>query len=253
MIRQHGLVCLAVVVAMSQGGRPTLSHADVIQVAAFDNATVQPAGPRTGTNGKRFFNVEGNDFGQFASFGVIDFQLPTPTVPYVSVSGLALRLEQSNASFTTDGALNLWVSEATTVGIQPGDPIAFDSTQLPDGLGNQLDPLFALGQVNFVQVANGHVDEYAFNLDGPIASYVLSQLNAGGVLRVVVSPGEGGVAATYAGFSNTTFSGPQLLIQAETIPEPSIGIACGLLAAATLLSRRRARTRLEERKGLVGR
>ena len=41
--------------------------ATTLTVEAFDNATVQPAGPRSGGSGKAFFNIEGSALGNFAS------------------------------------------------------------------------------------------------------------------------------------------------------------------------------------------
>lgn len=32
-----------------------------VSTVAFNNATVQPSGPRSGSNGKRFFNIQGNN------------------------------------------------------------------------------------------------------------------------------------------------------------------------------------------------
>src|SRR5262249_37709558 len=68
---------------------------------AFDNATVQPAGPRAGANGKNFFNMEGTTAGGagFQSFGVADFNFGAlGTV--VSFSNVKLQMTESNAAFS---------------------------------------------------------------------------------------------------------------------------------------------------------
>ena len=49
------------------------ASAELVQLEAFNNATVQPGGPRTGSSGLAFFNIEGSDYGNFASYGVMQF------------------------------------------------------------------------------------------------------------------------------------------------------------------------------------
>src|SRR5439155_8410914 len=51
----------------------TAARADTSTISAFDNATMMPLGPRTGANGKNFFNVEGDNNGINSSYGVLDF------------------------------------------------------------------------------------------------------------------------------------------------------------------------------------
>src|SRR3954470_12961977 len=48
---------------------------------ATANATVQPAGPRTGFNGTDFLNIESTANGTFASYGVIDIPLSPSAFP----------------------------------------------------------------------------------------------------------------------------------------------------------------------------
>src|SRR5207302_6870687 len=54
----------------------TAIRADTFTGLAFNNATVQPAGPRKFSSGKNFFNIEGaNNLPNFASWGAADFNL----------------------------------------------------------------------------------------------------------------------------------------------------------------------------------
>src|SRR5947209_3761602 len=62
--------------------------------------TVQPAGPRQGEAGSRYFNVEGVKNERYASFGVLVFQLPKGEG---HVEKLSLRLVQSLPRFAKDG------------------------------------------------------------------------------------------------------------------------------------------------------
>ena len=219
-------VCLAV---------PTL-RADTYSALAFDNATVQPGGPRTagppdGDYGKIYFNVEGVNNGQFADYGVADFKSSsfvdangnmissTPT----AVNSITVALSQANASFTNAGSLNFYLSENTTTSIQPNDnAVMFDATD-PEGLNGQLAPLHMLGSGMFTGTdsptdTSGTMDTFAFTqLDSATGAYVLGVLASGGTFRLVITPADPDVAATYAGFSNTmyegmTVTGPTLIL-----------------------------------------
>jgi hypothetical protein len=185
-------------------------------VLADDNATVQVAGPRMGDNGKRFFNMEGNQNGDFSSFGVADFTLSDLGRAFENGrdSSLTVTLVQSNAGFTHDGELHFWLTTDTTTCIQPGeDPaVKFDLGDDPDGLTDQLSPRFFLGAGTFTEVESGQVDAFTFQLSRSAHQYLRHQIETEGKIRIVVSPADGTVAATYAGYTNTEFSGPVLTV-----------------------------------------
>jgi hypothetical protein len=46
-----------------------------IEVTASKSLTIQPGGPRSGENGSKYFNIEGKDNKQYASFGVLIFEI----------------------------------------------------------------------------------------------------------------------------------------------------------------------------------
>lgn len=189
--------------------------ADQVSVLAVDNATVQPAGPRPGDNGKRFFNIEGNGSDVFSSFGVADFTLPRhEDSEEESIRMLTLTLTQSNAGFTHDGGLHFWVTTDTATDIQPSDTpaITFVHEDDPDGLDGQLAPRFSLGSGSFVQVDDGQMDSFSFGVSRQLARYLRRQISRGGTIRILVSPADSSVAATYAGHTNVDFSGPVLTI-----------------------------------------
>ncbi len=183
------------------------ARAEEESAPAFDNATVQPAGPRMGPFGKIFFNMEGNQNANFASFGVADFNLPDlgEHDRGESLNRLTLTFVQANASFTHDGELHFWLTTDTTTDIQPSTnpAVRFIRVEEPDGLGQQLTPRFFLGSGMFVQVGDeGRVDSYSFRLSGHAKQYLRRQIESGGNIRIIVSPADATVAATYAGFSN---------------------------------------------------
>jgi len=215
-------ICLLILVGSS-------ARADLFSALAVDNATVQVEGPRPGDNGKRFFNMEGNQNGDctvekvppcFASFGVADFDSACLGIPgeIESIRSLTVTFIQANAEFTHDGAVRFWLTTDTTTDIQPGeDPaIEFALADDPDGLDDQLIPRFFLGAGTFTQVASGHADSFSFGLSKQAEQYLVQQIQNRGPIRIAVSPADGPVAATYAGFSNDEFSGPLITLDAET-------------------------------------
>ena len=64
---------------------------------------------------------------------------------------------------------------------------------------------------------------------------LLSALNSGGTLRLIVTPDDAATAATYTGYTNTTYPGPTLELNA--VPEPG-AIALVSLAAMGLITAR---------------
>lgn len=202
---------------------PTTARAD-FTVSAFDNSTVQPGGPRTGANGQRFLNIESMPNGTFASFGVVDFRA---TATAGVVSRLSLALTESNAGFTRPGSLSFYVSTNTTTNIDAGtSPLTYQTSSSDStGIGGQLSTLYQLGTGIFPGTATGSVDLYQFAVTGVLQSYLTSQVNAGGAIRVVIGAADSVVAATFAGFTNTVANtpGPALTvgIPAAAVPEPA--------------------------------
>lgn len=213
---------------------PKQAFANIV-LPAVNNATVQPLGPRPGSNGKQFFNFEGVGNGAFSSFGVVDFQ---PSPMSIQVTSLTLALTQANAAFTHNGALIFYLSTDTATNIEPSiSPLAFSAANAPTGLGTQLTPIFLLGTGSFTQVSDGTLDSFSFSPNPTAVTYLDSQVAVGGRIRLVIAPGDSTVAATYAGFNNTGFSGPQLTL-AIPVPEPATlgGVLLAFLVFAAALA-----------------
>lgn len=231
-----GLVCLS-----------TQARADLV-TTAIDNATIQPGGPRSGTNGKRFFNMEGSVNGSFASYGVIDFKFAAaPAQP--AFTALTLALFQSNASFTANGGLNFYLDTNTTADIQPGtSPLLYAGTGegTSTNVANGQLTLLSLGAGAFTQATNGAEDDFTFALSPSLAAILKTDVQNNAIVRLVVTPGTAGVAATYAGATNTT---PERLTLTTAVtapptatPEPAsiaiLALGLALLAPGLLASRR---------------
>lgn len=122
--------------------------------------------------------------------------------------------------------------------------MTFSSSALPDGLGSQLASTYLLGSGSFTHNGtggNGTVDTYSFSLGGSAKSYVSGQYSSGGKLRLVVTPADATVAATFAGYTfGTPGYRPSLTFTASPVPEPTTVAlwVAGLLTIVRLVHRR---------------
>jgi hypothetical protein len=209
-----------------------------ISQEAFDNATVQPAGPRSGANGKNFFNLEGTTAGgaSFRSFGVADFNFGAlGTVD--SFSNVKLEMIESNAAFTAPGNISVYLTSNTASNIiQPSDASAVKYQGDANGAAC-VDPALPLSTVvgTFLfpttgNVNSGQVDLIPLTLDAAASTAFLNALNSGSTIRLVITPDAATTAATYAGFSNTTYAGPTLSFDYQLVPEPSALVTGGIAA-----------------------
>lgn len=198
-----------------------------LSVEAFDNATVQPGGPRSGSSGKAFFNIEGSANGSFASYGVARFDIGGVKRSFDLAFGagawtldaVSLALTQSNAGFTTDGPVSIAHSNDDLVGIQSGtSPLTHPATGDFADLGRLLD-------YAFVEVATGTVEQHTLFQARATPSAGTQQLvddiMLDGVLTLLLLDGNAGVAATYAGYTNFTLAGPTLSLTASAVPVPT--------------------------------
>ena len=241
------IVCSAVLICLEV---VTTAHATLIPVVqlASDNATVQTAGPRTGASGKSFFNMEGTTAGgaSFNSFGVADFSFAGLSLggTATNVTGASLQLTQSNAAFSAVGPVSVYLSTQTGVSIQPTNLslnyVSGNNGAL--GVDTDLTPLTLLGSGTFTNVANGAQDFYSLSFADGALTTLLNAINGGGTVRLVITPDADTTAATYAGFSNSSFAGPTLSFFA-VVPEPAsvalLGLGMVIVMARQGIRRRR--------------
>ncbi len=223
-------------------------HAELISAEAFDNATVQSGGPRSGSGGKAFFNIEGEDNGNFASYGVADFNFPlvqdpndpTPPPPIAYIQSMTLRLTQANSAFSQSGSVVMALDASPIpAGIQPGtSPLAYS----PPGYGTfqdelqgelTMDYLFGLFPIDvfqqFYPISTGFTDTYSFLFAPWQQTALTNRLNSGSTIRMVIAPADPFVEATWAGFSHSSLDGPTLELDVVYVPEPTshLLLVCG--------------------------
>jgi len=215
---------------------------------AVGNATVKPSGNRTGANGAAFFNVENSVNGVNASYGVAEWNLGAGSfvnrpdgLTGSDLRGFNVRLTQSNSAFSAATPLRFWLWNNNTPSLASGSTaMTFASTAtggitVPPASGTQSwfqSPysLWTIGTGSYSVVANGQQDTFTFNTaswDPAARGYVASQLQSGGILRVVFESTQSGTssgAATYAGYTNSTYSGPelQILVAGTAAPTPTL-------------------------------
>lgn len=100
-------------------------------------------------------------------------------------------------------------------------------------------PRHYLGSGTYTPIADGTVFYYTPSLTPSAKSYLIQQLNNAGVIRVVVSPADNAVAATYAGYSHSTLAGSTLQLELVPVPEPTSLTALAIGVAGILWRKRR--------------
>jgi hypothetical protein len=206
----------------------TQLRADVFTSKAYDNGTIFSVGPRNPPNGRNYFNIEGMNNGNFASFGVADFASTRfrnangqPIGQISQINSISLVLTQDNAAFTTDGQLNFYVTKQLITSID-ADPTFIETTfdvndPNGEGLNGQFAPAVLVGTGAFMQQGQmGQVDTFTLTLDADTQNYLISVINSFSGFRIVITPADPSVSATYAGFTDPNgFNGPVIMIDAN--------------------------------------
>ena len=197
----------------------TATFAAVISNTAADNATVKPTtGPRSGTSGKAFFNVEGDSNSANASYGVVDFAGTGYQVggTATGVNTLTLTFTESNAGFTHSGSVTVYLASDSSATIQPGTQGTnytvpnYTSGLTPEGIGSTtaFGTLTSLGSItlpNTGATPTGGTDSLTLSsLSSAVSNFLAQQINNGSTIRFVVTPDDGTTAGTFAGSTNNT-------------------------------------------------
>lgn len=207
----------------------------VVDLTAFDLATVQPAGPRPDTSGKRFFNVQGAGNGQFASYGVARFDtsgIAGPGLTGATINSAQITLAQSNAFFTGDGEVAVYFSDLDVVDIQPGSSIAFDDGEA-NAFANDFTDAALLASDTFTEKSDGATDTFT------VTNNLQLLADGDGVITLVFSAFEDpDVSATYAGLDNSDGPAPTLTLDFQPVPLPPAVWLFGSATAALVGWRR---------------
>ncbi len=150
-----------------------------------------------------FFNVQGDD-DAFTVYSLVDFD--TSSIGEISsINSLSLELTQSNAFFSASGGLEYFLATDTR-DVLLTDSARFISDQANGGantgaavVGNAFGTLHPLGTGTYNVSATGDVDTVLFSLDAAGEAFAVSQINSGSLLRIIATPADADVQATYSG------------------------------------------------------
>jgi hypothetical protein len=215
------------------------AFADVKTSTAFGAATVQPAGPRTTSNGIVNWNMEASNNATNSSFGVLDFA-STPFLgtgqSATALNSLSLTFDSDDASFSTSGQVDFYFTTDTTTSISNAagaSPLKFLGIAGTSGAGYTFtNPAYAPGGLDLgAPTANGFASGTQFfsigsgqytkssplstgtpvtfstsggtlQLSSDATNLLLSAINAGTNIRLVATDHLSGTAATWAGPGN---------------------------------------------------
>ena len=223
------------IILAAVAGFAAVAAANPVESVATLTGTIQPGGPRQGNNGSNFFNVEGADNGDFASYGVARWDLTEARAALDAefgagnwkVTALRLEMTQANAAFSHDGPVDVFYTTDDTTDIKTLDsPLAYpfmegNTPDLP--LGNDGA---AICKYQFVVIGTGTVDGYdqAGGPNGPgealaLVQDVADKIASSNAFTLVFVDASTDVAATYRGQieSQEGYKGPKLIITAEQI------------------------------------
>lgn len=150
-----------------------------------------------------FFNVQGDD-DAFTVYSLVDFD--TSSIGEISaINSLSLELTQSNPSFSAPGGLEFFLASDTR-DVLLTDAARYISDQANGGantgeavVGNAFGTLYPLGNGTFNVTGTGNVDTVLLSLDAAGEAFAISQINSGGLLRIIATPADTDVQATYSG------------------------------------------------------
>ena len=153
------------------------------------------------------FNVLGDD-DIFTVYSLVDFDpssIDTMGGTVSSITSLSLDIAQSNAFFSASGDIEFFLASDTRV-VDLNDPARYISDQANGGaftgadvVGTQFGTLYSLGTGTYTETATGDIDTFTFSLGPGGEAFAVAQINSGGLLRVIGTPADVGVQATYSG------------------------------------------------------
>ncbi len=229
--------------AMAAFGTPAKSAiaANASYISSTSTITnVRGGGPSSGASR---ITAEGSSSGYYANYGVMDFNASNLGVPaginLVNVSGLGLNLTDKDEYFAAAGPVNFYITENTnslssaayTSGAAYGGAAPAGSLY---SASNPNGKLFLLGtetytpglETNAGVASAGYQFQYNFSgIPTALSTYLSSQINSFGDIRILATPGSGSTAADYQG-SQSDPSGtpplfaPQLTITGTTASAP---------------------------------
>ena len=161
-----------------------------------------------------FFNVQGDD-DDFSVYSLVDFDTAAAGGSSAGLVSLTLQLTQSNAFFSSDGGLEFFLAEDTrdvdladsARYVSSGDPLNPNTGS--SVVGSAFGILHPLGFGTYTETTTGDIDSFDLTFDAAGEAFAINQISTGGILRIIATPTDGGVQATYSGagqYSGSSFA-----------------------------------------------
>jgi len=195
------------------------------------NATVQPSpfGVRNAPNGEAFMNIQGVASLTFASYAGVRFDMAPITAQFDAAFGAGawtidrayIYLFQANAGFTTNGDVEVvWTNDdARDFSVAANPEVTFYENYLTDYSDLAQITTYTFTQGTMGTNGTGTIESHQLvggSVSGGGSNSLSSELSSGsGVSTLLLHEATSNVAATYAGFSNFTYAGPQLVVFAS--------------------------------------
>jgi len=183
-----------------------------VSVIATNNESIRASGPG---GSPWFHNAQGP--GDFAQYGISSFDLSGEAYggPVTAIEKVTISYTQANASFTTDGPIEFFIS------FDPAISAGDYSGLMHSGAGNGInDANFAddpttqsLGTSTFTQVESGTVDTYTLDVTA-VKEQLMAAINDSAPFSLIIAADIAGTAVTYAGIENN--SAPDSIILSVT-------------------------------------
>jgi hypothetical protein len=204
----------------------------------------------SGATSTLFFNVEGSAMFPFEDFPVADFVIPAQPGA-TGITSATLTMFEDPAGFAAPGTIQVYMAANSDPNLinaatNPANGVPSYQTGF-NGLA-AIHPAFgpfapSLGSAAFNPTGAHHTPTAVpLTIGGAALAHMLSVVQTGGTLRMVVAPGTPSVAATFAGLGNldpqgATVSPPTLSF--TVVPEPGTIVMLLMGATAAAMFRRR--------------
>jgi hypothetical protein len=214
-------------------------------VPASQSSNIQADGPKQGANSDKYFNIEGGSNKNYADYGVLRFDISHLRADLdkkfgpgrYKITGVTLHLTQSNARFTRNGGVNFYFTPDDATDIRSRtSPLKYPYHAAGSALRGELivSGKFVQGTSNGkkgkedkngkngkIVAGTGQIDHYDLFKGHGGQTSLPGHLLKSKTLTLVVSEGEPGVAATWAGQSaNGNLKPPVLTVIASPTGSP---------------------------------
>jgi hypothetical protein len=188
-------------------------------IDSVSTSFVRQSGPVGGASGTNDMEVEGSSNGNFAAFGVVDFDLNgtlSASGNVELVDNIALTLIQDNEFFTDGGAYSVFVTSAAAASVPIDGSIQYQPGQnglacVPASISTGAEKVATYAGVHEVSgnaLPDGTPDPIAL-YGAPIIDAIAEAIESDSNLRLILVPDQSTTAATFTGFTSG-FGAPSL-------------------------------------------